>query len=470
MTRADAQPAAPPARLLRWSDYLTRRSCALRIDDADADAPLNALVSKYLVNADAARLVAERRLLAAHAPTLEAIRDAALALDDDGSSGGVTPGVVFRSDAREMRANESPPSTTANLRGEPVGVMTITIDRSEAGYSRNWAGFDRRRWGRSESAFMAFVDSAVIRDGDDGCPDPRRLRTREERVAFLHRLARAVWESPFENYSRFTGDRLAYKTGDEALANIMDGRGAICSEKVRALKFVTDRFRFESRFLFAGPDAAGALPAERLRHVLDTFDFRGAAPAMRYWQHMALEYQIDGERILVDATNGNIPFLFMRGDDADAILHPERPRPIRVRMGVYDENFYYHRAPDDLALDLCYAMENLIPEIDLVQVFDNELGLAITREFLVAPMPYRTEAEFDDLVGLYETLTAPDGLPFDASAEWEFAGEVSARFAELEPQAARLILDSRDYLTERFAYFEDERREMGLAVVRLRAG
>ena len=169
--------------------------------------------------------------------------------------------------------------------------------------------------------------------------------------------------------------------------NIIEGRGAICSEKVQALKFITDMYGLESGYVFAGPDAFGQLPVGDLRRLLETFDFRGSRHMMRYWQHLALEYAIYGRRILVDATNGNIPFLFLDGPECDALLDSNFPRPVPVRMGTYSENFYYHRAPDDLALDLCYAMENYIPEIDLAQVFDNELGLVITPEFLVTPRP-----------------------------------------------------------------------------------
>ena len=154
----------------------------------------------------------------------------------------------------------------------------------------------------------------------------------------------------------------------------MDGHGGICSEKVQALRFIAGAYGLESGYLFAGPDAIGPLPEERLRQILATFDFRGAQSAMRFWQHLALEFDVDGMPILVDATNGNIPFLFESAEDCLAILDESALNPVRVRMATYDEDFYYHRAPEDLANDLCYAMENFIPEIDMVQVFDNELG------------------------------------------------------------------------------------------------
>ena len=280
-------------------------------------------------------------------------------------------------------------------------------------------------------------------------------------------MAKEIWNSPFENYSRFTGQRIPYKTADETLLNIIEGRGAICSEKVQALKFITDVRGLKSNYVFAGPDALGRLPGDDLRRLLETFDFRGSRRIMRFWQHLALEYVIEDQRILVDATNGNIPFLFLGGPECHALMDSDFPRPLPVRMGTYSENFYYHRAPDDLALDLCYAMENYIPEIDLVQVFDNELGLVITPEFLVAPVPYKTDEEFHEMNTLYERLAAPDALEVDVYSDWRLDGPLGESFYAREPEAADAILDSHDHLLERYDLFEGFGHQVGLAIVKL---
>ena len=138
-------------------------------------------------------------------------------------------------------------------------------------------------------------------------------------------------------------------------------------------------------------------------------------------------------------------------------------------MGTYSENFYYHRAPEDLALDMCYAMENYIPEIDLVQVFDNELGLVITPKFLVAPVPYKSEDDFQELNALYQRLAAPDNLELDVRSGWHLDSPLGESFYAHEPQAADAILDSHDHLLERYDLFEGFGHEMGLAIVKLRA-
>ncbi len=439
---------------LRWSDHLTGKTCIIRVEPEDVGAPIGRLVSEYLAVRDTGRLALERRLLPDSLSRFEAFQDIALTLSDDGTPGTLIPGTVLRDGPRELRPDHPAPCETALLNDSPVHLLDVSIDRGETGYTRNWTGFNQRRWERNRDSFQRFVESATDRG-------------RESKLDFLRLLAKAMWDSPFENYSRFTGHRLSYKTADETLLNIIEGRGAICSEKVQALKFITDMYGLESSYVFAGPDAVGRLPGCDLRRILETFDFQGARQTMRYWQHLALEYVIEGRRVLVDATNGNIPFLFLEGAERESLLDPDFPKPMPVRMGTYSENFYYHRAPDDLALDLCYAMENYIPEIDLVQVFDNELGLVITPDFLVAPVPHRTEEEFQEMEALYERLAAPDDLEVDVSPDWRLDSALGESFHQYEPEAADAILDSRDHLLERYDLFEGLGHQMGLAIVKL---
>ena len=457
----------PRPVFLRWTDYLTGRSCTLRIADADAGASLDALVAKYLAVERPRALVDAGLALPESVSDLQEIQDLAFALSDGGALLGVLPGAVYRSGVRELRADEAPPKTAAALNGGEVALVDASIDRSEVEPPRSRTGFARRRWDRNRAAFQDFVEETVAVPRADSRATPS-LDSASGRVEFLRRLALAIWESPFENYSRFIGRKIPYKTGDETVMNIIAGRGGICSEKVQALKFLTDEYGFESRYVFAGPDAAGAMPSDRLRDILERLDFAGARADMRYWQHTALEYDMDGRRVLVDATNGNIPFIFAEGRERDRLLDERDPAPLRVRMGTYAEDFYYHRAPDDLAASLFYAMENYVPEIDLVQVFDNELGLVITEDFLIAPVAYRAEEEYEDLARLYADLTAPPGLDCDVSPQWSLAGAVGEAFQASEPDAARAVLDSLEHLRARCELFDGAGCGMGLAAVRLR--
>ncbi|MCY4653003.1 MAG: hypothetical protein OXC95_07545 [Dehalococcoidia bacterium] len=452
---------------LRWSDYLTGKTCTVRVEPTDVGAPIKRLVSEYLVVQDAGMLVSDRRLLPDSLAQFQAFQDITLTLSDDGLPGPFVPGTVLRIGPRELSPDQAAPCEVVLLNGSYVHLLEVSIDRSDTGYVRNWRGFNQRRWERHANEFQRFVESAT----DTTCnTDPHlSLDSFRSKTDFLRSIAKAIWDSPFENYSRFTGLRLPYKTADETLLNIIEGRGAICSEKVQALKFLTDAYGFDSGYVFAGPDAVGRLPSSELRRIIETFDFRDARHTMRYWQHIALEYTIDDQHILVDATNGNIPFLFLSGPECEAVLDTDFPQPVPVMMGTYSENFYYHRAPEDLALDLCYAMENYIPEIDLVQVFDNELGLAITPEFLVAPVPFKNDEGFEELHQLYERLVSPNDLEMYVSSEWSLEGHLGESFCAQEPEAASAILDSRDHLLERYDQFEGFGHQMGLAIVRLQS-
>lgn len=462
---ADHEDSLPT--FLRWSDYLTGKTCTIRVEPSDAGAPVKRLVSEYLVVEDAGALVSDRRLLPDSLEQFQAFQDITLTLSDDGRPGPLIPGTVLRNGPRELSPGQPAPREVVLLNGSYVHLLEVSIDRSDTGYARNWLGFNRRRWERHRDEFQQFVESAT---GASNHTDPQpSLDTLQGRIEFLRSVAKAVWDSPFENYSRFIGSKLPYKTADETLLNIIEGRGAICSEKVQALKFLTDMYGFDSNYVFAGPDAVGRLPSDDLRRIIETFDFRDARHTMRYWQHIALEYTIGDQRILVDATNGNIPFLFLSGAEREAILDTDFPQPVPVRMGTYSENFYYHRAPEDLALALCYAMENYIPEIDLVQVFDNELGLAITPEFLVAPVPFKTDEQFQELHELYERLVSPDDLELYVSPEWNFDSHLGESFRAQEPEAADAILDSHDHLLERYDQFEGFDHRMGLAIVELQS-
>ncbi len=457
----------PLPAFLRWTDYLTGKSCILRVEPDDVNTQIGKLISDYLAVQDASRLVSDRRLLPESLAAFEAFQDITLTLSDEGVPGNLIPGSVLRDGPRELSLSEEPPREMALLNDSYVYLLEVTIDRSETGYARNWSGFYKRRWERNQSAFQKFMDNAASAETEPG--NVASSNALGENVVFLRRLAKAIWDTPFENYSRFTGMRTPYKTGDETLLNMIAGHGAICSEKVQALKFLTDMRGIESGYVFAGPDAAGRLPCGELRRILETFDFQEGRHAMRYWQHIALEYVVEDRRILVDATNGNIPFLFVDGAERQSILSEDSRKPVPVRMGTYWENFYYHRAPDDLALDLCYAMENYIPEIDLAQVFDNELGLMITPEFLVAPAPYKTDDEFQELLGLYERLAAPDGLDMDVGQEWGLGGPLGEAFCSSYPKAADAIADSRDHLLARYDMFEGFGHQMGLAIVSLKS-
>ena len=176
----------------------------------------------------------------------------------------------------------------------------------------------------------------------------------EARLSLLKCLAKRIWEADFESYSRFTGLKLIFETGDETVRNIMDGEGGVCSEKAQALKFLTDNLGYEPEYVLAGPNARKPIQEEQMWELLTTFEFEYSKRYMRYWRHMALLYHVDDQEILVDATNGNIAFLFLSGDKAKLLRDYPSKKPLAVRMSLHEEAFYYRMVSQDIPENLLF--------------------------------------------------------------------------------------------------------------------
>ena len=352
--------------------------------------------------------------------------------------------------------------------GQEIELLDIGIDRIACEYDRNWRGFHARRWQRAPERYASFVRDALVADyGDVEADGVMELRSTEQKLKFVKSLARRIWDSQFENYSRFVGRGLVYKSGDETIDNILDGGGAICSEKVQALKFLTDHYGLESEYVLAGQDADGPFPAEKLRELLTTFDFRLSKRYMRYWQHTALLYRVDGVRVLVDATNGNVPFLFLQDAEADRLLRGRDKMALPVSMVESEEQFYYHETPQDIPENLFFALEGWTPFSDLMQVFDNELGLYLSADYYVAPVSYRSEREYERDRDEFLEICRRSGLKHSVTEEWTLDTPVGRAFAEAEPEVSRSILLTRERLLARLDECDGPGHQSGLVVIKL---
>ena len=381
--------------ILQLTDLLTTRRCVLRIDPADLDLTLDLLLDKYLKHPPLETLRRERRIAADSEEVLTDIQDLVYISSDSGTLTDVFEGVEFLQEGRYLDGPDAPHAEPVSIGEKDALVVDLQIDRTGVGYDRNWVGFHRRRWDRHTDTFTDFVAETLKSQlGPEHARRVADLESKDDKADFIHALALRIWEADFENYSRFTGRKLVFKSGDETVLNIVEGRGGICSEKVQALKFLTDQYGLESEYILSGPATPAPVPEDRLRQLLDTLDFRFSKRFMRYWQHLALLYKFDGMELLVDATNGNVPFLFVSGVEAEKTLGYDAKRPVPVRMAAKNEDFYYHRISQDIVEDMIFAMEGWIPYVDLVQVFDNELGLCITKDYMVAPVVFRTEKNF----------------------------------------------------------------------------
>ena len=456
--------------LLRITDLVTGRFFAVRIEPDESALAIGQMLDRYLKGADIEALLAERRITEDSVDALHAIQDYVYRCSDDGRLGDMCPGLLLRQDGRQMEPGAVPAGVSMTSEGRDVLLFDIEIDRESVGYDRNWRGFHRRRWDRNADEYARFVFTCLeVQYVPANAEDVLQMDSPTSKLKLVEAVAHRIWESDFENYSRFVGRKLMYKTGDETLRNIMEGSGGICSEKVQALKFVTDHYGIESEYLIAGPDVPGPVPEAQLREMLTTFDYRFSKRHMRYWQHAALLYNIDGETALVDVTNGNIPFVFERNEAAERLLGYDEKPAMSVKMALSPEDFYYHRVSQDIPADLYFAMEGWIPDVDLVQVFDNELGLYISEDYMVAPIVYRSERTLERLRRQYVAATGQAGVECVVDREWSLESALGQRFAADHKDAADRILTCKAHLLTRYDDCHGPGHEAGLVVMPLRA-
>ena len=175
--------------------------------------------------------------------------------------------------------------------------------------------------------------------------------------------------------------------------------------------------------------------------------------------------------MLVDDTNGNIPFLFVEGAEADRLLGYDDKPAVPVTMAVRREDFYYHRVSQDIVYDLLFALEGWIPYVDLVQVFDNELGLYISPGFMVTAVVYRDEPGFEKTAGRVprRVRRRRPAVRRVADVGPGFASG-PGRFAASHPAAARRVLDAREHLLAPLRRVHGAEHDAGLVVIGLRGG
>lgn len=454
--------------ILQIVDLVTAKTTALRLDQSDASMTLADLLDRYLKNCDVESLIKDGRITASHSQTLQDIQDLVFISTDEGYLQSMFTGIAFLQGEAAVELTDVLEAIPATVGDVEVSLIEILIERVNVSYDRNWVGFHKRRWKRGEVQYSAFIrETLEAKKPPAEVAEIVGMGTSETRLKLLRTLAERIWESHFENYTRFVGDKRQYKTGDEALRNIIAGGGGICSEKVQALKFMTDHLGYESQYVLAGADASEAVPEDKLREMLATFDFRYAKRYMRYWQHVALLYTIDGQEVLVDVTNGNIPFLFLTGEEASSILDDKDKQPVGVKMSIVEEDFYYHKVAQDIPEHLYFAMEGWIEDVDLVQVFDNELGLFISSEFFVTALVYRSEAAFEKLKAQYVQACERANVDLEIGINWSMESSMGQEFQRQAPLSAAKILDAEEHLLKRYDECHGEGHKARLLFMKL---
>ena len=144
-------------------------------------------------------------------------------------------------------------------------------------------------------------------------------------------------------------------------------------------------------------------------------------------------------------------------------------RPLTVRMTVYDEDFYYHRVAQDIPQNLFFALEGWISDADLMQVFENELGLYISEDWFVTPAAFKSDAEYDEMKRRYLQVCDRAGLECAVSDGWTFDAPLGRRFSEEEAETSDKILLAEDHLLARYDEWDGGGHRAALVTVALRS-
>lgn len=440
-----------PLFVLNLRDTATGKRVAVQLSRDQALRPLGAL-ARDLLRASPEDLVARGAIAPQHADTFFRIQDLIYPVDDSGAFADEPyPGLVWRQRDGAPLTPDRPALFERVRRADAPDVLLLPleIDRQSLRYERTWRGFHARRFARFHATAERLLADAL--PGGIAVDSPAAQRQTVEAIA------RHIWQADFENYSRFLAPAIRLKTGDETVASIAGGWGGVCTEKVLALKYLTDAYGIESNVVFAGPHTRAPLPLDELRTMLDeldTYDFTYARRYMRYWDHVALEYRLsDGSRWLVDPSNGNTPFLC---DPSPPYLDGvDGRRSVPVRMLAIEEPVFYHRVPESLGLDFLFAWETWVADVDLMQVFDNSLGLLVGQDFYITAAVWASRTKRAVAIKGWRRYAAEHGLRLgliDADNLDITAAErcTASAFASHLPQQARDCLAALPGLARRY--------------------
>lgn len=428
---------------LQLGDGVTRQRTTLRVDPEELPT---VGASLELFKEEAARLVDDGWLLQGSVPAFHEVGECLFRLDAEGRLEALHDGLRVLRGHEPLELGEPLRFERREVEGRgDVMLAELTLDRRDCTYQRDWAAYHRRKWAQGREAFERLVIEAAA--GDLGVETAARALqggSEQDRGLLLRAAARRVHEAPFELYSRFLADGRLIKDGAATLRAIAEGHGGACSEKAQAVKLLADGLGLEAEYVLSGPGASGEVPEEALLEILDTFDVQYSRAVQRYWNHLAVLVRIAGEEVLVDASGGNIPFLWERGERLAALLDARGSERVAVRHKyvVEEDELYYNRVDQLVPERLLYALELgwADPHIDLVQVLDDELGLLGGRGLWLGVIPYRDEEERATVEAWYEEhWLAPGkvrGLAF--AEELEASREpLCASFVEAYPAAAQ---------------------------------
>jgi hypothetical protein len=450
---------APLPHVLLVTDGVTKQAAALRIDPERIERVGQAL---ELFLREPEELVETGQLPPGAEPWFLELGECLYTVVDDGRLGPLHQGIqLFQ--AHEPLALEAPllferrPLPHEGSTVEEVMLAHLSLDRRGCRYDRDWELFHLRKrlQGREEIRnFLHWAASASV--GPERAERALARRIVEDKELLLRAAAQRIFEAPFELYSRFVGRRRLIKDGLTTLRNIEAGDGGACSEKAQAMRLIADELEIPATYSFAGPDAKGEVPTDALLEILDTFDVEYSHAVQIYWNHVALLVELGGREVLIDASNGNIPFLWAEGEELTAMLDRRGSARLGLphRYVVGSDDLYYHRVDQVLAERLLFALEIgwADPHVDLVHALDDELGLLTMPDLWLGLLPYQDEEDRQILHDWYRQKWIEPGLvrgvlftddPFGAQ------GPLAHELRERYPRAASAASACKGYIEGR---------------------
>lgn len=214
---------------------------------------------------------------------------------------------------------------------------------------------------RSGSRIKTFAE--LIEDFSGTLDETHQLRV-------LFRLAEVVHAQPFENIFK-TMANVSFCSGWEMWPRMEQGGGGICAEKTAALKFVCDVLGVATFYVAGSPYT---IPEDYELQLKRYVMAEGAEEQPIWIEHLLLGFTIGGKEYLTDVSNGNLPLLFLTGEDLRRYLQAG----YRGRMVYSVEHMNLKRISTwagDALLTLC---EFHVPGLHFQYIFDQALGLHIS--------------------------------------------------------------------------------------------
>jgi hypothetical protein len=234
--------------ILQLTDSATGSRCAMKIDPGKFNS-FHDLFNQYV------KVTNEQIMTSESAKDLGVIQDSIYNIDDDGELLDFYEGLIVRQDNDIVNMHDKPEFQLAQSAEHPdVMLLDITIDRSQITEDGNPYGYNIRKWKKDRPVFERFIQDCLDQEYKAAADRILELNTIEDRKRFLRAVGKKIWDSDFELYSRFIGDRIWFKDSAETLHNIIAGRGGTCAEKCSAMKLISDAYGFKSDTFWEAPE------------------------------------------------------------------------------------------------------------------------------------------------------------------------------------------------------------------------